>query len=139
MKKYYLITILSFCILTPFYSFADGIDLTKTSSAISAFKFRAPCANFKDIQIPNVFSPNNDGNNDVFYLQGWDLCIQNYEMAIYNRWGIKIFESTNVNVEWDGRILTGTEAPEGTYYYIFNIKNINGEDEKLSGFITLVR
>jgi len=98
-----------------------------------------PCSNFNDIQIPNTFTPNNDGNNDVFYLENWDLCAESYKLTIYNRWGVKIFESENPNIEWDGRISSGSEATDGTYFYIFDIKNKNGQNERITGFIALLR
>ena len=138
MKKYAFLTVLVCGFLTSFatksFNFKDEGEPSSTT-----FKDRTPCGNFKDVQLPNVFSPNNDGKNDIFYLEGLDVCVENYEMFVYDRWGVKIFESTNINVQWDGRLLSGKEAKDGTYYYIFNVKNINGEQEKVSGFITVVR
>ena len=137
MKKHFL-SIIFVLALFPAFASVSNVFYNGEKKATAA-KHRAPCSNFKDIEIPNVFTPNNDGKNDIFYLEGWDVCIQTFEMLIYDRWGVKIFESTNVNVDWDGRLLSGTEAIDGTYYYIFNITNVNGEEEKISGFITLFR
>jgi len=137
MKKLSLLIVF---VLALFPAFASvDTDFSNGENKPTPNKHRAPCSNFKDIKMPNVFTPNNDGKNDIFYLEGWDVCIETFEMFIYDRWGVKIFESTNVNVDWDGRLLSGTEATDGTYYYVFNIKNVNGEEEKLTGFITLLR
>ena len=70
------------------------------------------------IIIPNIFTPNNDGENDIFYLD-FDF---NY-IEIYNRWGNKIFE--NDNVLWQGTTNEGKKASDGTYFYIIRTdKNI---------------
>ena len=116
-----------------------GDNVGCIDTACITVNVRALCNGINIDEIPNIFTPNNDGNNDVFYLEGWEDCIETFEMTVYNRWGVKIFESTNVYMEWDGRISNGLEAPDGTYYYIFNIKDGSGEHKKYSGFITLVR
>jgi len=121
-------------ILTTFIVFIISVNLYSQNNVN-----RGPCANLKDSQIPNVFTPNNDGKNDVFTLESIESCIDSYDMAIYNRWGIKIFESNNINVQWDGRISSGVEAVSGIYYYVLNVKNKSGQNENLAGYITLVR
>ena len=81
--------------------------------------------------IPNVFTPNNDGNNDVFYFNTEQL--KPISLTIINRWGLKIFEST-VNYSWDGRTTSGELCNSGTYYYI-----IQTETETYKGFLELIR
>jgi gliding motility-associated-like protein len=70
--------------------------------------------------VPNVFSPNNDSKNDVFSLEAtqYDRCYDLVTVAIYNRWGIKVFESEDPLFKWDGTDTGGTEVNEGTYYVI---------------------
>ena len=70
------------------------------------------------INIPNIFTPNNDGENDGFYISGTSFEFEN--ITILNRWG-EILYQTNVNIPWDGRLNSGIEAPDGNYYYILNI------------------
>src|SRR5690606_26479093 len=65
------------------------------------------------ILIPNVFTPNGDGENDIFTVKGVNLI--SIEGEIYNRWGQKMFAWDNLNGFWDGRTLSGTEVPDGTY------------------------
>jgi gliding motility-associated-like protein len=66
------------------------------------------------LHIPNVFTPNNDGNNDVFLPVGRDVVT--YELKIYNRWGQLIFTSNDVNFGWDG-IINGKTAASNAYVY----------------------
>ncbi|MDB4534741.1 gliding motility-associated C-terminal domain-containing protein, partial [Vicingaceae bacterium] len=68
------------------------------------------------IIIPNVFTPNGDGENDVFTVEGTNL--ESVEGELFNRWGQKMFSWTNINGYWDGRTLAGEEAPDGTYFYM---------------------
>jgi gliding motility-associated-like protein len=84
------------------------------------------------IEVPNVFTPNNDGVNEYFTVnyKGY----KDLNMIIFNRWGNKIFETTNLSVGWDG-----AGASEGTYYYIVTGKSINNEPFESKGYLTLLR
>ncbi len=81
--------------------------------------------------IPNVFTPNNDGMNDVFEIKN---LLPNTTTQIYNRWGIKVFETNKQGEFWDGRTRSGNEAVAGTYFYI-----ITAEEEIYKGFLQLIR
>jgi gliding motility-associated-like protein len=82
--------------------------------------------------IPNVFSPNMDGYNNLFTIEV--QCYKFFHIDIYNRWGQQLFQSDLPNLSWDGRTTSGVRVPEGTYYYIVKIDSII---EK--GFLTLLR
>jgi OOP family OmpA-OmpF porin len=84
-----------------------------------------------DYQIPNVFTPNADNANDVFYFN--TEIIKATQLIIYNRWGLKMFESKN-SFSWDGRTTSGEACNAGSYYYI-----IQTETETYKGFLELVR
>ena len=72
-------------------------------------------------QIPNVFSPNGDRKNDVYKLRGEsDPCYDFMNVTIYNRWGQKVFESTDSEFEWDGTHKGKGECKPGTYYVIID-------------------
>lgn len=86
--------------------------------------------------IPNAFSPNNDGNNDVFYIRGKNL--SNFRFAIFDRWGEKVFESFDINTGWDGTY-KGKKLDPAVFGYIFEGKCENGDDIKDKGNITLIR
>ena len=86
--------------------------------------------------IPNVFTPDNDGINDVFeMLTG---CVLNYEMKIFNRWGQLMYEGIKGSPFWDGYALNGGECSEGTYFYVFRGET-GGEAMVKNGYITLLR
>jgi gliding motility-associated-like protein len=88
-----------------------------------------PCPFEEEINLPNIFTPNGDGDNDLFKVM---LNYDNY--IIYNRWGQKIFETNELNKFWDGKTQKGDDAPDGMYYYVIQGKNINK-----SGFVHLLR
>ncbi|MCW3071967.1 MAG: hypothetical protein JWO44_1857 [Bacteroidetes bacterium] len=93
---------------------------------------RPPCEG-TDLLVPNVFTPNTDGVNDLFMLTVGS-CIKNYEILIYNRWGELLFTSTDRNKHWNGKTRTGALCSDGTYYYI-----AKADGKKLKGFLTLLR
>lgn len=78
------------------------------------------------IFFPNVFSPNGDASNDIFYFptHGVELL----QCQIYNRWGSKVYEFNEVNDIWDGRTTAGKECNTGTYYFIVNYKMATSDD-----------
>jgi gliding motility-associated-like protein len=86
----------------------------------------------------NIFTPNGDGDNDVFWIVAQD--VTDYELKIFNRWGKMIFMSNSESEVWDGTI-NSTKAPEGTYSWQLNYRNANQPDDilKHSGTILLVR
>jgi gliding motility-associated-like protein len=89
-----------------------------------------------DIIIPNIFTPNGDGKNDIFYAQTDGLT--SYELTIFSRYGSIVFTTTAQKVMWDGRNSAGEEVTVGTYYYI--LKTVNSETEKLEkGIVFLSR
>jgi gliding motility-associated-like protein len=89
------------------------------------------------LYIPEGFSPNNDGINDVFIVsnsQGKKI-----HLDVYNRWGNRVYKSSSYQNDWDGRcsegIYLGQDLPAGTYYYIVIID----DKEKFMGYITINR
>jgi gliding motility-associated-like protein len=87
--------------------------------------------------IPNVFTPNGDGSNDVFMVSGTNL--ESIEGQILNRWGQTMFEWNHLKGHWDGRTLSGGEAPDGTYFYIITVKGIDGKEYFKKGGFSLIR
>ena len=81
-----------------------------------------------EIEIPNVFSPNGDGLNDYFVIEG----IQGTRntLRIFNRWGQVIYEIQNYRNQWDGR-----DTPDGTYYYELLVE---GDEEPYTGHLTIL-
>lgn len=85
--------------------------------------------------VPNIFSPNNDGINDLFFPIGDD--IKNYSIVINNRWGEVVFD--NKNVPWAGRDLSSNKLSEGVYFYQVEIELHNDFRETLKGSVVITR
>lgn len=88
--------------------------------------------------VPNAFTPNNDGVNDKFCLQGWDACIKDFKIVIYDRWGEKVFESGDPNFCWDG-IYKGQLLSSDVYIYSLSATFKDDVIETKKGNITLIR
>ena len=73
-----------------------------------------------EVFIPNAFSPNNDGINDIF-LPISSCLYEVFQLQIFDRWGNMVFASTNVNIGWDGTY-KGNKLPQGAYSYQFKYK-----------------
>jgi gliding motility-associated-like protein len=86
--------------------------------------------------IPNAFSPNGDGINDLFSGKGYG--IKDYVMYVFDRWGEKLYETTDLSKGWDGTF-KGEEAQQDVYVYRVDIIDIHGEKHKYKGHFTLVR
>lgn len=89
------------------------------------------------LTVPNVFTPNADGKNDVFKVTYFG--IEQFQGEIYDRWGLKLFTWYDVTGGWNGITDNGKEASDGTYYYIITAKGIDGQDYILKGHLTLLR
>jgi gliding motility-associated-like protein len=90
----------------------------------------------KDVFVPNVFSPNRDGKNDVLYVYG--NYIDKLEMKIFNQWGQMITTINNKAQGWDGTH-RGNPQPVGVYVYILKATLTDGRNVDMKGSITLVR
>jgi gliding motility-associated-like protein len=92
------------------------------------------------INIPNAFSPNNDGNGDYFLpRQMLANGISKFNMSIYNRWGQLLFTTNNLNGRgWDGRY-NNEPQPLGVYVYLIDVTFIDGSRENYQGNLTLLR
>ncbi len=89
-----------------------------------------------NIFVPNIFSPNGDGENDVLQVEG--AGIQTVELIIYNRWGNLIFESRSQAVGWDGNFQGKPANPDVFVYYVKGTF-VDGETFSQKGTVTLIR
>lgn len=112
---------------------SDTITGCKDSSSL--------CMDILNENIPNVFTPNDDGVNDVWQFNlGKENTLEN--ISIYNRWGNIIEDlntQTNSWIRWDGRTTSGIACSEGIYFYILEYKNIRNETFTKNGFLHLFR
>ena len=89
------------------------------------------------LKMPNAFSPNHDGVNDVFRIKNpW--YIREFHMVIYNRWGEKVFESFDPNKGWDGNY-NGIAQSTGEYIWMIALTDVDGEKDSSRGFVILTR
>jgi gliding motility-associated-like protein len=91
----------------------------------------------REIIFPNVFTPNGDGQNDIFTFRGER--IKTFECSIYNRWGQVVYSWDAPVGGWDGRSFAGKELPAGQYFYI--LKAIDRDDQSIeqTGTIMLMK
>jgi gliding motility-associated-like protein len=86
----------------------------------------------------NVFTPNNDGQNDYFTLNLVNAAAIN--LQIFNRWGNPMITITDINSKgWDGKTQNGKDASDGTYFFLYQIKGLDGQSVKDQGFLQLIR
>jgi len=116
------------CDYTQVYTIGlDGTNCAGCASAINA------------ADLYDIFSPNNDGMNDIWEVNGLASCTSN-KLIICNRWGDKVFEGDNVtNTAWDGTGSNGDELPTGAYYYFLELDDDTDPDNILRGVVNLVR
>ena len=88
------------------------------------------------LYVPNLFSPNDDGVNDIFKIEGSG--IKQMELKVYNRWGEKVFETKNENLGWDG-YYGGKKVEPGVYSYHLSVTYDVLTTHKVSGTIILLR
>jgi len=86
--------------------------------------------------LPNVFSPNNDGCNDVFYLRGDNL--SDVSVAVYDKWGALLFATTDQSTGWQGDH-SGQPVVEETYVYLVSFLSPYGKQVTTSGHVTVLR
>ena len=90
------------------------------------------------VVIFNAISPNKDGYNDTFYISGLEDKPEN-ALEIYNRWGNLVYKTTNYQNDWAGTWDNSKELPDGTYFYVFEFLDENGETVRLNGYLELYR
>jgi gliding motility-associated-like protein len=87
--------------------------------------------------MPNAFTPNNDGQNDVF-KPSFSVLPSKYTFTVYNRYGAKVFETNNVSEGWNGRLSNGSKALEGAYIYYLKIESGAGKVLEKRGNFSLI-
>ena len=91
---------------------------------------------YQEVFVPNIFSPNGDGQNDVLEIKGPRLF--NYNIKIYDRWGKIVFESIDQKDVWDGTF-KGKSLAEQTFVYTLVGETVLGEKINQSGNVTIIK
>jgi len=89
------------------------------------------------LTVPNIFTPNDDGTNDLFLVSSQG--ITEFEGKIFDRWGVLLADLNQAGEGWDGRTPGGAKAVAGTYYYIITAKGDDGKQYAFHGYFTLMR
>lgn len=119
----------------------SAIDSFGNESARSVVQCVDNCPEY---ELPNAFTPNEDGHNDRYRpFPGWRF-VERVDMQIFNRWGDLVFATTDPAIEWNGQNENGQDLAEGTYFYVCKVyeQRVEGillRPGVLSGFIELVR
>ena len=87
--------------------------------------------------IPNTFTPDGDGINDVFIAKGMRLTY--IEMQIFDRWGGVVFESSDINLGWNGNNFSGEQLDSGIYLYHIAVYDLNGRLWVYNGELNLIK
>ena len=123
-------------------------NLGCVDSACVKVNIEIPCPSNRNLGLPNAFTPNNDGVNDKFCLDGWGDCIAKFEILIFDRWGEKVYESADPDFCWDGIYKGKALDPAVFVYYIKATYKVAGDlptsaessfDVNKTGNISLVR
>ncbi len=121
----------SLVVVTPGLYWATAtVDCCSRIDSITVYNVSEPL-NDRFALVPNVFTPNADGWNDDFTISGVDS--DHYEFSVFDRWGERIFHSTDPEMDWDG-FYKGRPIPDGTYLH-----QCDGRVVHSSGHITLLR
>ncbi len=111
------------------------IAVKNGNSAITSMSNETEVTPTMYIYVPNSFTPNGDGLNDLFFVQG--EAIQTFTMQVFNRWGDLIFESNDVNSGWDGKF-NGKLVPQGAYVYKLSASSVTGRRTTKEGTINVL-
>ena len=91
----------------------------------------------------NFISANNDGSNDTFVIKGLRDIFLNFDLRVYNRWGVLIWQGNHDIPNWDGHATEGpvvgnSAVPDGTYYYVLHLNDPDYR-EPMTGFLYITR
>lgn len=90
------------------------------------------------LEIPNAFSPNGDGQNDIFKVKEGHQSIVSFHGYIFSRWGKKLYDWTDINGGWDGTV-GGKKVKDGVYYVIIKARGADGRVYNLRRDVNLLR
>jgi gliding motility-associated-like protein len=106
-------------------------------SCVDVYTFTITTFRPSSIFIPNVATPNDDGQNDYFTVKSESLQLE--QMTIYNRWGRKVFEWSEVGGKWDCKKENGGTMADGTYFFVFYARGNDGVEYNENGTLTILK
>ena len=92
-----------------------------------------------NVFIPNMFTPNGDGINDTWKPKMSEYSKEGYQMSIFDRWGQRVFHTTNTDDTWDGTVNGKLVAPNTVYSYRIIVRDFTGQEYEFVGRITVLQ
>jgi gliding motility-associated-like protein len=123
--------------LTTQYCVSSSNGVCTTTSCVIV-TVESDCKSNTDYTTPNAFTPNGDGSNDEFCLKGWSECTSSFRIAIFDRWGEKVFESEDPSFCWDGKYL-GFDLNPAVFVFYIKAEILNMGTITKKGNITLMK
>ncbi len=123
-------------IATPQQTTTYNVTATDTNGCTASDSVTITVIDDRNVFVPNIFTPNGDGRNDKLLIFGKG--IDAIEMNIYDRWGGKVYYSTDLSEGWDGTV-NGEELNSGVFVYSLLVTFFDGQTKIVSGNITLAR
>jgi len=117
------------------FRISDESGCSKDTSV--ALAENIPIGGCSDIFIPNAFTPNNDGKNDLYTIS-LPTSFKNITLQIFGRWGNVVCQGKGNHITWDGSF-KGVQQPTGIYVYNLTFSDLSGTQKMLKGTITLIR
>jgi len=97
------------------------------------------CQRLAELEMPNVFTPNGDGKNDVF-LPVRHKNTDEYLLVVYNRWGEVVYEASRPEQSWDGRLPDGDQGTDGVYYWVASYRStLEDVQHQQNGIVSLLK
>ena len=117
-----------------------ALDTAGNESVMSEERCAENCPLY---QLPNVFTPNGDGSNDTFRPFPYRF-VESIDLQVFNRWGGLVFETSDPDINWDGRDSGGNILADGVYYYHCRVyvqrsDGSRGIYDQLKGFIEILK
>jgi gliding motility-associated-like protein len=124
-----------------FYVLPQSVLRAQSEAQLLDYAFsRAESIREAEPLFANVFTPNNDGKNDLFGPLNYDF--RSCRLQVYDRWGSQVFDGYNHDAYWNGLLPTGQPAPVGLYVYSFEAVRDPYSEKRplyLTGTVTLLR
>ncbi|MEM8901725.1 MAG: gliding motility-associated C-terminal domain-containing protein, partial [Bacteroidota bacterium] len=92
------------------------------------------------LDVPNAFSPNDDGSNDRWRIKNLTTLFPNNELQVFNRWGNQVYTARPFPINgWDGRTEQGNPLDIGTYFFILRLNDQERQEEVVKGSVTIIK
>lgn len=118
-------------------SYLVTLTVTNSDGCINTYSRELLTEDKPDLFVPEIFSPNADGDNDIWNITG--INIKTFDARVYDRWGGLIFSTQDINSHWDAKLHSGNYVEDGTYVYMIKATNVDDQPLIRNGLLTIVR